>query len=451
MVLSKKESGDVMKRFFKCFSITTVIWIVSRLIPAFISAIDPASSILRMAAFTLLLPLGWLAANAISNGKHPVCVRVNLYIFAFLEGNGIFSVLSMLMELSYSTGRYSTNVYGVDYDLYPLLIISALAFIAVYIGLCLYLAKATNRIPEKEIVKKENVPDDIPELKRWWYEDGSLFVQFQSGNIRKYIDVPKKMFNALCNTSPKSKYLFEYIVGNFSSEEIVSVSQKAKSEEKERIEKQKIAEELARLHKQTAEAKETLVVSKGILESKPGQIAPKVSFPNEEMAVQQTSNISTNEIQPPKKESWILRPASWIASIIMLLALQLAAELICRLGDFLTSWLGGLSTIAIVILVLLFGSAFCSLFFYSAFLLPMLLVSASDTISPSKHAFRYYFLGIWEILGCGFLIFAAIMGTVSGGSMFWFYARYCWLIIAAVVMMFTGRSRSVERQQSQDK
>lgn len=146
-----------------------------------------------------------------------------------------------------------------------------------------------------------------------------------------------------------------------------------------------------------------------------------------------------------QKKLWILRPVAWICTIIMVLGLQLIAQLLCRLGEYLILWLGGLPTVAVVLLVLAFGSVFCSVFFYSAVTLPSLLVSISDKIYPSNHAFRYYFVGLYEIAGCAFLIFAAVMGAVTGGSMFWFYARYGWLILASVIMMVSGNSEAKEQ------
>lgn len=151
-----------------------------------------------------------------------------------------------------------------------------------------------------------------------------------------------------------------------------------------------------------------------------------------------------------QKKSWFFRPVAWICTILMILALQYVAELICQLGAFLTVWLGGLSTIMVVILVLLFGSVFCGLFFYSAVILPQLLVSLSDKIYPSNHAFRYYFVGLYEIAGCAFLIYSAAIGAVSGGSMFWFYARYVWLILACAIMMVSGHGAAKERHQTNE-
>lgn len=146
-----------------------------------------------------------------------------------------------------------------------------------------------------------------------------------------------------------------------------------------------------------------------------------------------------------KTKPWILRPVAWILTIIMMLALQYIAELLCLLGEYVLLWVNGLSTVVIVILVMAFGSIFLGIFFYSAIFLPSLVVTISDKIYPSNHAFRYYFVGIYEIAGCALLIFAAITGAVTGGSMFWFYVRYGWLIFASIVMMVTGRSEANER------
>lgn len=147
-----------------------------------------------------------------------------------------------------------------------------------------------------------------------------------------------------------------------------------------------------------------------------------------------------------QNKPWILRPVAWICTILMFLGMQYIAELICRLGGYLVLLLDGLSTVAVVILVLLFGSAFCGLFFYSAIMLASLLVSISDRIFPSNNAFRYYFLGIYEIASCALLLLSAALGAVSGGSMFWFCARYVWLIIASVIVMVTGHQAAKDRK-----
>lgn len=148
------------------------------------------------------------------------------------------------------------------------------------------------------------------------------------------------------------------------------------------------------------------------------------------------------------KKPWILRPVAWLCAIVMMLALQFIAELLCLLGEYVFLWLDGLSTVAVVMLAMLFGGTFLGIYSYSAFILPSLAVMVCDKIYPSNHAFRYYFIGLYTIAGCAFLIYAAIVGAVKGGSMFWFYVRFGWLILTSIIMMVIGRSKAIERHNS---
>lgn len=148
-----------------------------------------------------------------------------------------------------------------------------------------------------------------------------------------------------------------------------------------------------------------------------------------------------------KRRVWILRPISWILTAVMVIGLQYIAELLSRLGEIAINWVGGMSTIMTVVLAIALGGPFISAFYYSAILLPAFLVSISDSVYPSNHAFRYYFIGIYEIIGCAILIIAAILGFVKGGTMFWFYARYAWLILACIIMMVSGNTSAKERHK----
>lgn len=146
---------------------------------------------------------------------------------------------------------------------------------------------------------------------------------------------------------------------------------------------------------------------------------------------------------------WILRPVAWVATSIMFVGLELACGLMRLLGEYLTYRLDGLSTISVIIWTMLFGSTIIGIFLYSATFLSSLLVTLSDKIYPSNHAFRYYFFGICEIINCASLIISAIMGNVQGDYMFWFYAQNGWLIYASVAMMRIGRSMSEDRLKAQ--
>lgn len=149
-----------------------------------------------------------------------------------------------------------------------------------------------------------------------------------------------------------------------------------------------------------------------------------------------------------QKKFWLMRPVAWIATCAMFVAVKLLGELVCLLGEYATYRLDNLSTIAVILFALLFGSAAIGLFFYSATFLPAVLVSLSDKIYPSHHAFRYYFIGIYEIINCASWIIYAINGNVEGNYMFWFYAQNGWFIYASVTMMLVGRSASNDRNQT---
>ena len=149
-----------------------------------------------------------------------------------------------------------------------------------------------------------------------------------------------------------------------------------------------------------------------------------------------------------QKKSWLMRPVAWIATYAMFIVVKLLGELLCLLGEYTVYRLDNLSTVAIIVATLFFGSTAIGFFFYLATILPALLVSLSDKIYPSHHAFRYYFIGICEIINCASWIIYAIVGTVTGENMFWFYVQNGWLIYASAVMMFMGRSESNDRNQT---
>lgn len=147
-----------------------------------------------------------------------------------------------------------------------------------------------------------------------------------------------------------------------------------------------------------------------------------------------------------KQRSKVLRPVAWIATLAMFTLMDFASSLVCKLGVWVVGEFSNLSTGMIIILVLLFGSLYVGLFFYSAFLGSSLLVFASERIYPTHHAFRYYFIGIISIILCAISVFGGIRGWVTSsnyGGMFWFYAKYVHIMITTVTMMYRGRDESI--------
>lgn len=152
-----------------------------------------------------------------------------------------------------------------------------------------------------------------------------------------------------------------------------------------------------------------------------------------------------------KKNTWWRRPAGWVCAFAGMLGIQAAAYLLCELGAWVVAFLNGLSTVAVVLLVLLFGSVFLGMFLYSVALLPTMVVNWSNRVSKSRRGTRYNVIGIYTLVGCAILIYAGIRGAVRGGPMLWFYVRFGYIALASVLMMATGKEQAEPKDQAKDK
>lgn len=133
-----------IKNAFGCIFTTVIIWTIARFAPGFIGAIFPEIPSLQSIAFVAFLPVGWYTAKAFSKEKHLKCIRTNLYIFLIIEVAGIFETITYILQsLSLSTGRYSTDMYGIPYSEYWTIFGTALLLQIVYIALCVYLIRKT--------------------------------------------------------------------------------------------------------------------------------------------------------------------------------------------------------------------------------------------------------------------------------------------------------------------
>lgn len=150
-----------------------------------------------------------------------------------------------------------------------------------------------------------------------------------------------------------------------------------------------------------------------------------------------------------KKRSAILRPVAWICALVLLLAMETISGLIFSLGAELTNWMSGLSTLAVIFLVMAIGSVYLGLVSYSIWIVPMLLVTACDWIYPSKHAFRYNFIGVFEILFCVIYVILGATDFIRGDVMFFFYANKVHVALSAVAMMFIGHQQAEERNKEE--
>lgn len=145
------------------------------------------------------------------------------------------------------------------------------------------------------------------------------------------------------------------------------------------------------------------------------------------------------------KKSWMLRPLAWIAAFVGVLGIQLAGYLMYKIGVWMSGVIQAESTGVQILLILLFGGTVVSELYYATLVLPAMIVTGVDMIYPSKAGGRYLCIGLYELVGCGLMIYAGILGAVKGGPMFWFYARFGYIAAATIVMMVVGRITAMER------
>lgn len=143
-----------------------------------------------------------------------------------------------------------------------------------------------------------------------------------------------------------------------------------------------------------------------------------------------------------RQKPLILRPVAWIATILMVILMEFAAGIIFNIVEYIFTKLDDLSTAGVVILTIVFGGTFLGLLSYPVNLLAALIVELSDKIYPSNHAFRYYFVGIYELLECAWWLLLGVTNSVKGGSMILYYAEIIWLAAASVRIMIWGRAEA---------
>lgn len=144
------------KKIFGCILVTLVIWAISRFVPGCVSVIDPSSVGLRVFVFAAMLPIGWIIVDKISKGRFSGCIRVNLYIFAFIEAIGILQNISYILQNWSYTGQYTMDMHGIYYSDYPVIFGSAILFSVVYIALCIYLPTKTTVLTDGKTIPAIN-------------------------------------------------------------------------------------------------------------------------------------------------------------------------------------------------------------------------------------------------------------------------------------------------------
>lgn len=152
-----KAAVDKIKRGVTNVLIAVLLWVVARIIPDFICAFYQQNTvvsyiIVSYIIYIFALIIGWLSASAISKKRFSKCIRVNLYLFASLEGIGFLGIiLNLFKELRFYTGRYNFDASGIAYTDYPAIYGSIIIAILFYIGLCIFLAKKSVDFKSSEV------------------------------------------------------------------------------------------------------------------------------------------------------------------------------------------------------------------------------------------------------------------------------------------------------------
>lgn len=144
-----------MDRVVNCIFITAIMWLIARVVPGIVSLLG-ISGLLISVIWLLMLFAGWYVANRISEGENPVCVKVNLLIFALLESGAFPRLINMVNALRYNSGRYAADVNGILYSDYPRMILITLVYVIAYYALCIVLAIKTD---EDGYLEEENVEE----------------------------------------------------------------------------------------------------------------------------------------------------------------------------------------------------------------------------------------------------------------------------------------------------
>lgn len=144
---SEKKAAEIVKKVYFCTLITVILWVISRFIPALIYAVFPEQIPVFAVSLIALLPVGWVAACAISKNRYSFCIRLNLYLFALIELVGIsVTVFYLYQNLAHFDRRYTSDLWGIAYADYPVIFGGLLLAEVTYVILCFYLAKKSSAV-----------------------------------------------------------------------------------------------------------------------------------------------------------------------------------------------------------------------------------------------------------------------------------------------------------------
>lgn len=127
--------------------------------------------------------------------------------------------------------------------------------------------------------------------------------------------------------------------------------------------------------------------------------------------------------------SWLILPVSYIVVYLWFTAMY-------KLTLVLYNWLNGMSTAAIIVLVLIFGSVALALIFAPLYYGAPLTYAASEAVCPSSRGLRYkvFASGLFVLTCVSFVLSLTLMNTINIACIF--VAIYC------VILFLLGKTTS---------
>lgn len=208
-----------------------MFWLLARVLPGIIGSIASSTIQLRCFVILVMLPIGFYVVKKMAKATHFGCIRVNLYIFAFIEGMGAFEILDYIVQdLRLRSGQYSTDMYGIPYSNFTLYYGGFLLFEIIYVIFCIYLAKKTKSQISEEPSKAPINPsiEEMTQTKRSstieavLRKDGDFYIKLRSGNFYLYRNFPRKVYLQMMNAPSMGDYYRKNIEGKYQCVQLAS-------------------------------------------------------------------------------------------------------------------------------------------------------------------------------------------------------------------------------------
>lgn len=147
-----------------------------------------------------------------------------------------------------------------------------------------------------------------------------------------------------------------------------------------------------------------------------------------------------NHVPPKeKRKCWLLRPVAWLVFLVSVYLMNIVINTGILLGAYVVEWLSTLPTGAIILLTLAFGSIAIGVLFSGAVYLPVLTITLTNKIYPSKSGVRYYLVGAIQLL-TSLLAIILTLANPDAEFVFWDCATSVYFAIVYIFMLCSVKS-----------